>query len=466
MATFRVGIGSFNINDGAVGIGTEGAGHGNLKVEGTIKSTNLDVLGVSTFTRYSGFNADKINVNNRDLTLSGEYSTTGDIVVEDNASLTVGLGSTACVGSVECISVKHHFSVPVGDTSQRNETSGYSEGTIRYNRDLGTMEFFNGDEWRQFKYQSDVQSSPSGRGRGLWGGGTPSPLQFAVDFVNIATRGNTKHWGDMRVGRYVGQNVVGGETRVVFCGGYGLSPSPETSDTNAMDYGAFASGGQCVDFGNLTRTDRGAGSGGNSTRGIYWGGQSSPNEIIDYFQIHTLGNALEFVDLGGDPHSGMMCLASPIKCVRSPYGGNVSDMAYLNFNTTGKVNNFGDARTTSYFLGTASNGVRGILAGGTNPLQSPITQIERSVQHFNFASDGNTTHFGDLIQGSSYAGASSMTRGCFSSFYGGSPSSQLTGHVESIEIASDGNGIDFGDSEDHFASGIGASDCHGGLGGY
>ena len=156
MATFRVGVGSFNINDGAVGIGTEGSGHGNLKVEGTLKvSTNLDVLGVSTFTRYSGFSADDVKVGNRDLTLSGEYSTTGDIVVEDGASLTVGLGSTACTGTIECISVKHHFSVPVGDTAQRNETSGYGEGTVRYNRDLGTMEFFNGSEWRQFNYQTD-----------------------------------------------------------------------------------------------------------------------------------------------------------------------------------------------------------------------------------------------------------------------------------------------------------------------
>ena len=39
MATFRVGVGSFNINDGSVGIGTEGgSGHGNLKVDGTLKS--------------------------------------------------------------------------------------------------------------------------------------------------------------------------------------------------------------------------------------------------------------------------------------------------------------------------------------------------------------------------------------------------------------------------------------------
>ena len=53
MASYRIGIGSFNLKDGAVGIGTESTGLGNLKVEGTIKTTDLDVTGVSTFTRYS-----------------------------------------------------------------------------------------------------------------------------------------------------------------------------------------------------------------------------------------------------------------------------------------------------------------------------------------------------------------------------------------------------------------------------
>ena len=96
------------------------------------------------------------------------------------------------------------------------------------------MEFYNGNEWRQFKYIADIQNSPGSRGRGLWGGGTPSPLQFAVDFVNIATRGNTKHWGDMRVGRYVGQNVVGGETRVVFCCLLYTSPSPRDRTRSRM----------------------------------------------------------------------------------------------------------------------------------------------------------------------------------------------------------------------------------------
>ena len=46
MATYRIGIGSFNLKDGAVGIGTESTGLGNLKVEGTYKTTDLDVTGV------------------------------------------------------------------------------------------------------------------------------------------------------------------------------------------------------------------------------------------------------------------------------------------------------------------------------------------------------------------------------------------------------------------------------------
>ena len=459
MATFRVGVGSFNIKDGAVGFGTDTDGLGNLKVKGVTKTTDIKVSGASTLTRYSGFAADNIN-QLENITLTSEVGTIGDIVVGVGTSVIISSASTVTVGTVESVSIGTHFSPPVGGIEERGQD--FIEGMMRFNVDLNTMEFYNGNEWRQFKYISDIQNSPGSRGRGLWAGGTPAPLQFTVDFVNIASRGNTKHWGDMRVGRYIGQNAVGGETRVVFCGGYGLSPSPETSDTNAMDYGVIQSGGQCVDFGNLTRTDRGAGTGGNSTRGIYWGGQSAPAERIDYFQIHTVGDAIEFVNLGGSARSGQMCSASPVKLVRSPSGGSVSDMASLIFSTTGAVTDFGDARTTSYYLGTASSGVRGILAGGTNPLQSPSTHVERSVQHYNFASGGNTTPFGDLIQGSAYAGASSMTRGCFSSFY----SQANSGHVESIEIASDGNGVDFGDSEDHFASGIGASDCHGGLGGY
>ena len=62
MASYRIGIGTFNLKDGNIGIGTETTGFGNLKVEGTYKVTDLDVTGVSTFTRYSGFEAEQTNI--------------------------------------------------------------------------------------------------------------------------------------------------------------------------------------------------------------------------------------------------------------------------------------------------------------------------------------------------------------------------------------------------------------------
>ena len=147
MATYRIGIGSFNLKDNAVGIGTESTGLGNLKVEGTYKVTDLDVTGVSTFTRYAGFAADELSIS-RDTTLTGEHSTIGDIVVGLNSTFTVATGATVTVGTVESVSIGTHFSPPTGDINDRPETP--VEGTVRFNKDLNTLEFYNGVEWRQF----------------------------------------------------------------------------------------------------------------------------------------------------------------------------------------------------------------------------------------------------------------------------------------------------------------------------
>ena len=84
MATFRVGVGSFNIQDGAVGFGTDTDGLGNLKVKGVTKTTDIKVSGASTLTRYSGFAADELVINDN-TTLSGELSFLGDIVVNVGA---------------------------------------------------------------------------------------------------------------------------------------------------------------------------------------------------------------------------------------------------------------------------------------------------------------------------------------------------------------------------------------------
>jgi len=124
MATYRIGIGSFNLKDGAVGLGTESSGLGNLKVEGTFKTTDLDTTsGIATFTRYAGFAVDNLEIgkDSRDTTLTGEHFTTGDIVVGVNSTFTVSVGATVDVGTVPSVSIGTHFSPPTGGVEDRPE---------------------------------------------------------------------------------------------------------------------------------------------------------------------------------------------------------------------------------------------------------------------------------------------------------------------------------------------------------
>ena len=462
MATFRVGLGSFNINDGSVGIGTEGSDHGNLKVEGTIKSTNLDVLGVSTFARYSGFSADNVNINNRDLTLSGEYSTTGDIVVEDGASLTVGVGSTACVGTVESLSIKNHFSVPTGDTAQRNETSGYGEGTVRYNRDLETMEFFNGNEWRQFRYQSDTGN----RGRGVIGGG--HSYVSTIQAWEIATLGSAFMFGDLTAARaYIAGNVAS-EIRGIFGGG--RNPAV---NTNTIDYITIASQGDAIDFGDQSRSYMASGGMSSSTRGIFAGGYapSLPDLDMEYITIATLGDALDF----GDLFTGAYYSGTASSSTRGVYaGGNnpsgsVATIQNLTIASLGNMVKFGDLTDSRLGIGGGGNSVRGIFCGGIAPYAASATYYRQTIDYVTIASEGNAQDFGDA-QPSATTGisqrsgsGSNQTRAVFA---GGQDNSSAVNSMEYVTIATTGNSQDFGDLGIKQRAVATLSDSHGGLGGY
>ena len=523
MATFRVGVGSFNINDGSVGIGTEGTGHGNLKVEGTLKSTSADVLGVSTFTRYSGFNADEVKVSNRDLTLSGEYSTIGDVVVEDGASLTVGVGSTACIGTVESVSVENHFSVPSGDIAQRDESAGYSEGCIRYNIELGTMEFFNGNEWRQFNYTVDVQNSA---GRGITAGSYPGEVEH-IEFINISTKGNSLSFGDMTEHQGL-FDAASSSTRMVTSGGYNSS----FGGGAVMDiqYVTIASAGNTIDFGDQTQGTYGTGASSSSTRALIMGGNRMPtsspfddgndgNNTICTIEIATIGNAIDFGDLSerraypgacGDSVR-MVIFGGYSNSVGSPFGLKNSDT--VKYASHGNAIDFGDLSARRGYPGACGDPVRMVIFGGyNNSVGSPLGL--RSSDTVVYASHGNAVDFGDASHGGSNKAGSNSTRGIWAGTSGGSNTytniiysvsiqslgdsvdfgdrtydyigsamaSQTrlvmaggkakasphatTNIIDFVEFASSGNAQDFGDIGFNQADGAGTSDCHGGLGGY
>jgi len=461
MATYRIGIGSFNLKDGAIGIGTESTGLGNLKVEGTIKTTDLDVTGVSTFTRYSGFEAEQ-NTIIRDQTLSGEYSTTGDIVVDTGATLTVGLGSTACIGAVECLSIKNHFSVPVGDTAGRNKSSGYAEGTVRYNKDLGTVEFYNGNEWRQFRYQSDTGN----RGRGLNGGGATNSANQSneIEYIQIQTLGNSISFGELNVlARY--NAAVASSIRGLFAGGI--------PNTDTIDYVTIASEGNAIDFGNLSTNAPAPAGLSSQTRGLFAGGYSPVRNTIDYVEISTLGNAADFGDLFTGKYYGSGC-ASPVRGVFAGITANNTSEGRLQYVTIASKGNSIEWGTPFYkrtAASFASNSVRGILAGGVNAEHPWFSVITNSIEYITIASTGSAEYFGDLghYRSNSFNGSSTSTRAVFCGGSGNttdSPNSTLMDTCEYVEIASSGNAQDFGNLSQPRRSFGQCSDSHGGLGGY
>ena len=459
MATYRIGIGSFNLKDNAVGIGTESSGLGNLKVEGTIKTTDLDVTGVSTFTRYAGFVADDLNIN-RDTSLTGEHSTIGDIVVGLNSTFTVSTGATVTVGTVESVSIGTHFSPPTGGMEERPEVP--VEGTVRYNRDLNTLEFYNGVDWRQF-----TVNGASGRCLIMGGGGNATAHMKTINYVNIGTTGDSAEFGELSV-EVDGSGAVSSPIRAINLGG-AFNDGSSSATLNTMEYVTIATSGNALDFGDLVQTVRYPYSASNGNRGILYGGTPGYSTTINAWNISSLGNA---VDTGGEgrPHSNGGTVYSPTRGIfvsgyipSSPQISN--DTHYINITSNGDTTDFGSGMYHRSNSGM-SNNVRGIIGGGRNPTNVP------DMYYITMASLGEFQQFGDLTvtrYGCGKGNASSQTRGLFVAGY---EAPNFVNTIDYVSFSSLGDAVDFGDSTVKMSDGTNpywfslASDSNGGIGGY
>ena len=464
MATFRVGVGSFNIQDGAVGFGTDTDGLGNLRVKGVTKTTDIKVSGASTLTRYSGFAADNIS-QLENITLTSEVGTIGDIVVGVGTSVIISSGSTVTVGAVESVSIGTHFSPPTGGIEERGQN--FIEGMMRFNTDLNTMEFYNGNEWRQFTYISDIQNSPGSRGRGIFAGGRigapSSDVTSSIESIEISTLGDSKSFGDMTNTRR-NHGSCSSSTR-----GLMISGSYSGSESNNIEYITIASQGNGIDFGDATETDQGESALASSTRGVHATGNPS-NKVMDYVEIATLGNAIDFGDrvISLDEHGAVSSAIRGLFCGGGAPSGSAPNatIQFITIASKGDATTFGDLTETRGQLGGGvSDGVRGVVAGGHG---SPARK--KRIDYVTIASEGNATVFGDLQtgRGEQAGAASNRIRGVFA----GGENPAVTGNylksMETIIIATSGNATFFGDLsiERERIGGGQISDSHGGLGGF
>jgi hypothetical protein len=470
MPAFRIGFGSdFTLANQLVGIGTTTARR-KLEVDGVLKG-DFNVSGVSTLTVYGGFVPEYQNISVASttgfstsgvgtfvqvtesetgyLSLVGEYNTVSeDIVVDEGRIFEVSVGSTVSPGTLESVSIQSHFSVPNGGSSNRPNQP--TEGMVRFNDDLNTLEFYNGIEWRQFTVSG-------ASGRGVFGGGYSPSVSSTIDYINISSTGNAISFGVLTVSRG-NLSSCSSNIRGVFGGG--------TTPTylNTIDYITIASEGNAITFGTLSTTNRGYLSAcASSTRGVFGGGYTtSPNSIvnvIDYIQFSTLGNALDFGDLSQTRYAASACSSS----VRGVWGGGYASplisntMDYITIASTGNAVNFGSLSQVRRTLASCSSSTRGVFGGGNSPT------IVNTLDYITISTTGNASDFGDLtVPRSSPSATSSKILGVFAG--GSNPGAINT--IDYITIASTGNAQDFGDlTVARLATGA-CSDSHGGLGGF
>ena len=457
MATVRrIGFGTiFELENDVVGIGTDAATH-TLQALGNIRSEAATDIGISTFSTYQGFVNKEARLTTGQIDIQSQSgATSGEIVIDGDVTVS---SATTFTSGPQNLTVTDTFTLPSGDTNSREEKP--TPGSLRFNQDFATLEFYTGNNWAMVNTFTEIQNSPGNRGRAIFSSAS-DPL--VLDFVNITTLGNARVFGNLSDSR---RSAFGCASSTRGLWGGGGTPSRQ----DVIDYVTIASEGDAVDFGNLIEANTEPCATSSSTRGIWCGGYKNPGgssnrtNVIQYVEISTLGNALDFGDITVIQVS-QAAASSPTRAIFS--GGYQSPHQYemVTIASKGNAVRFGDMAAVRARHDGCSNGTRAVFGGGRS---GGGFQIEGRLEYITIASEGNGIEFGTLskIDRNMLASASNKTRGLFAGGYDPNTSPTNSNVIDFITFSSLGNAQDFGDLIEEKRGVSGLSDSHGGLGGF
>ena len=454
MATIRrTGFGTiFEVENEKVGIGTTGNQTNTVQVLGETKASLTLVAGLSTLTTYQGFVDSNAEFGNSNVDINSQSGTMGNIEI-CHGDFNVSSASTL-TSSVNQLTLTDSFSVPTGNTDSRIHCQ--TAGSMRFNEDLETLEFYTGEMWKTVNSFKNIGN----RGRGVFAAGvlTSGSESRIIDFINIASGGNAQNFGEafpQVESRVAG---TGNEVRGLFAG------TNDSDSREIIEYVTTASAGDSIDFGNLSEGRGTMGAAASSTRGIFMAGREpGVRNTIDYVEIMTTGNAIDFGDCT-EAAMWVSCNNSTTRAIRmggeapsGPHGGRLDTIDFVTITSKGDAVDFGNLTLKRGETASCSSATRGITAGGAPGSFSAIDFIT-------MASEGNAIRFGDLTgrTTSLAAGASNGTRGVIAGGYTSSSSNA----IDFVLFSSTGNAQDFGDLTAPRWSLGGLSDSHGGLGGF
>jgi len=464
MATVRrIGFGTiFELENDVVGIGTDNPTH-KLQALGNIRSEGVQDVGVTTLTTYQGF-TDKearFTIGQTD-NQSQSGSTSGEIVIDGDVTVS---SATTFTSGPQNLTVTDTFTLPSGDTNSRALKP--TPGSLRFNQDFATLEFYTGNNWATVNAFADVQNSPGNRGRGVIMGGSLGPgsnVTSDISYIDISSKGNAKEFGNLgEAAGYLNGNNVSSSTRGLRQGGF------TPSRVNTVEYVTLASTGDATNFGDLTTGAEGGSGCASSTRAIRAGGFGPAHvNVIDYAEISTLGDYLDFGDLPATVYNGPDGVSNGTRGIFAggSRGGNsgVSQIDMITISSKGNSVKFGEIIQERRNLIPCANNTRGIFMGGRF---AELAGEGSFIEYITMASEGNAVFFGDLgtdrFRG---AGTNNHIRGVAVGGDTNQPNGSNINVIEFITIATTGNAQDFGDAAHKYEAAVGCSDSHGGLGGF
>jgi len=182
------------------------------------------------------------------------------------------------------------------------------------------------------------------------------------------------------------------------------------------------------------------------TRGIFYSGNVSSDDVIQFVNIDTTGNATDF----GNANVATRVAASFSSRTRCFKAGGYNDpsgvkdsIEFVTFASTGNGTDFGDLTNAKWNCTGFSDATRGVVAGGENP---SVTSYFDVIEYVTMSSAGNAVDFGDIITGNQIGQNGAMAspiRGVIAGGYA-SPGSN-TDVIQYVTISTLGNAADFGD---------------------
>ena len=256
-------------------------------------------------------------------------------------------------------------------------------------------------------FGNSTEARRGGRGcgsrtRGIHMGGAASNRSDRIDFVTMASTGNATDFGNLQSARTV--DCASNQTR-----GLGFGGSEAGSNTDKIDFITIASTGNGVDFGNCTSTNSSDGGGfASPTRGFQVSTSANP-DFGQFVTISTLGNATEFTD--GSFHDQSSTQGASNSTRGLAMGGYspsyTASIDFIEMATLGNAVNFGDLTVAGGIGDGTASSTRAVAFGR---YKSPGVN-DGTIDYVEIATQGNAVDFGDMNETRRNGGASSTAHG-------------------------------------------------------